>query len=521
MPAPESLPCKYCLVRMTAVDRACLEPLLFCRYPYSEWGSFFFFGYRITPWGLHVTFVKALEPMVGDFDEKSHIVEFNPRYILRAQLAFESSSLGIGFIHSHPEDCGTSASVLDDDMDSYLSRTFGESAEGRPYVTLRVARDSAGRFSFDGEAWLGAEVMPVKTLLTTGAELKRESATLDGAARPSRGESPEVRSRYAKLIGAKVGKLSEARVAIAGCSGLGSPVAHVLVRAGVRKFVLVDPEFFAPSNLERMHGSTWSDNEALPTKVEILARLIHDIEPTAEVEMIRSNILHEDVLDRLLRCDLVLGCTDSQHSRAALGDFASHYLLPCIDAAVLMRAKEGKLTEQVGDIARYSPDEPCPWCLARIDPKILAYELMTPEERKLRSDAAVDAVRRGVDGAQYWGDAPPSELTVGYMTTTVGAMQAGYAQAWLTGTGSQPHQRFQFDLGMPFLGAVAVEKRRAPECSCNRTKGLADQARCDRSVTLPPHWQPPSLEPQFTKLPECFVRVITLRNANPQRDFIR
>ena len=144
--------------------------------------------------------------------------------------------------------------------------------------------------------------------------------------------------------------------------------------------------------------------------------------------------------------------------------------------------------EQVGEIARYSPDEPCPWCLGRINQKALAYELMTEEERKQRASAAADAVRRGIDGEQYWGNAPPQELTVGYMTSVVGAMQAGYAETWITGAALMPHQRFQFDLGMPLLGVVPDEKRRRPECSCNRTKGWADQARYERSVTKPSHW---------------------------------
>ena len=112
------------------------------------------------------------------------------------------------------------------------------------------------------------------------------------------------------------------------------------------------------------------------------------------------------------------------------------------------------------------------------------------EDREQRARAAAEAVQRGIDGAQYWGDKPPKELTVGYMTTIVGALQAGYVEGWITGAFAMPHQRFQFDLGMPQLGVVPVDKQRRPECSCNRTKGWADQARADRSVTQPAHWSP-------------------------------
>jgi hypothetical protein len=479
---------KTCLFRITAADRQKLQKLLFRRYPHREWGSFFRFGYQIASWGIHVSFVDAMEPRPGDLKRTSAIVEFSASYILRAQLALADTELGIGVIHSHPRGCSTFASSLDNDMDDYFAGEFATYGAGRPYVSLRIAQNSDGAFVFSGEAWLNGEQMPVTELLTVGEELCREAAEFSNAGEKTFPRADERTTRLTELVGQRAGRLTNSAVGVVGCSGLGSPAVHVLVRAGVRRFVLVDPEFFAPSNHERMHGSTWRDLDTKPLKVEILRRLILDIEPTAEVTAIRGNVLDDAVLDELLRCDLVLGCTDSQHSRAASGDFANHYLLPCIDAAVLMRAKHGKLSEQVGEIARYSPDAPCPWCLARIDQKALAYELMTEEEREQRARAAAEAIQHGVDGAQYWGDKPPRELTVGYMTTAVGAIQAGYAEGWLTGAGSMPHQRFQFDLSMPLLGVVPDNKTRKRECSCNRTKGWGDQARAERSVTMPAHW---------------------------------
>jgi hypothetical protein len=479
---------RTCLFRITTADRKRLEALLFHRYPHREWGTFFRFGYRATSWGLHVTFVDAMEPQSGDLKKASGIVEFEASYILSAQLAMSETELGIGVIHSHPQGSSTFASSLDDDMDAYFAREFAEYGCGRPYVSLRVARTCEGQFSFSGEAWVEGREIPVTDWLTAGEELLREQAEF--AIVPSKPvvSTDERTLRFTELIGTRAGSIRNSSVAIIGCGGLGSPAVHVLVRAGVRRFVLVDPDFLSVSNHERTHGSTWADLTIKPLKVEVARRLILDIEPTAEVIAVRGNVLDETVLDEILRCDLVLGCTDSQHSRAALGDYTSHYLLPCLDAAVLMRASDNIVTEQVGELARYSPNEPCPWCLGRINQKALAYELMTDEEREQRAAAAAEAALRGVDGAQYWGDRPPRELTVGYMTTTVGAIQAGYAEGWITGAWKMPHQRFQFDLGMPLLGVVPAEKPRRLECSCNRTKGWGDQARGERSVTMPAHW---------------------------------
>lgn len=461
--------------------------LLFKRYPNREWGTFFRFGYRLTEWGIHISFVDSLDPGTDELNEESSIVEFTAGYILRAQLALSNTKLGIGVIHSHPQDCRTFASSLDDDMDAYFAGEFANYGEGRPYVSLRVAKTSDKVFIFSGEVWIGDHKYPMTQWLTVGKALERDySEIINVTSRNSlRNEST---ARLTELLGERSARIPNCTIAVVGCSGTGSPATHILARAGVRRFILIDPEYFSPSNHERMHGSHWRDLKEKPPKVKILRRLILSINPDAEVRIIRGNILDEGVLDELLLCDLVLGCTDSQHSRAALGDFASHYLVPCIDVAVFMRAKYGALTEQVGEIARYTAELPCPWCLGRIDQKALAYELMTDEERESRAKAAAEAVARGIDGTQYWGDKMPRELTVGYMTTVVGAMQAGYAEGWLTGSSEMPHQRFQFDLGMPLLGAVAAEKPRRPECSCNWTAGWGDQARAERSVTKPPHW---------------------------------
>jgi hypothetical protein len=80
---------------------------------------------------------------------------------------------------------------------------------------------------------------------------------------------------------------------------------------------------------------------------------------------------------------------------------------------------------------------------------------------------------------------------VGYITTTAGGLLAGYALGYLLGVFSMPHARFQFDPGMPLMGAVAGRRAFRPHCSCNRNLAAADQALADRSVSRPPHWRTP------------------------------
>jgi len=317
------------LFRITQTDRDKLEKILFKRYPNREWGTFFRFGYRITPWGLHIAFVDAIEPRPGDLKWNSAIVEFDPQYILRAQLALDESELGIGVVHSHPQACSTFASSLDDDMDDYFAGEFAMYGSGRPYVSLRMARDKNGRFTFRGEYWVDGRRNLVAELLTVGKVLSHENSEIATPSADGEHEGDGITARASALLGkGKLTRLKRSRVGIVGCGGTGSPAAHVLARANVGTFFPVDPQNFEPSNHERFHASTWHDLEDRQPKVDLIRRMILNINPSAEVIPIQGNVLDDAVLDELLRCDVVLGCTDTQHSRAALSDYATHYCYP-------------------------------------------------------------------------------------------------------------------------------------------------------------------------------------------------
>jgi hypothetical protein len=264
----------------------------------------------------------------------------------------------------------------------------------------------------------------------------------------------------------------------------------VLARAGVGYFVLVDPQRFDDSNLERQHGSLWEHVElnSKPYKVELVAALIDSINPNANITAFAGNILHDNVIDELLRCDLLLGCTDTQHARAKLSDLAQHYLLPSLDLGVLMEGDGGKVTSQVCDVTVYSPDLPCAFCIERIDGVGLSYELMSEEERARRQLEAAEAAERGDDPDQYWRHRPRQLHTVGYLTTMLGALGAGYAEGILTGTFHPPHSWFQFDVGQERLGVAAPPRRGIEDCVCGQHLGWADAGAAYRTVARPVHW---------------------------------
>jgi hypothetical protein len=279
-------PTKRCLLRIQEADRQKLERLIFQRYPAKEWGSFFRFGFRRTSWGLAASFVNAEPPKPGDLDRSSPLTVFRSKYILRAHHIVEQSPLAAGVIHSHPQGFYTFPSPSDDDMDGYYAKEFQQYSKGRPYLSIIFARDPDGGFRFTGRVFDGGEWYPVTELLTVGDELKREACQVGEETERNGYELPagvagapaeSTTARLETLLGrAASRRLSASTAGIIGCSGTGSPVAHVLARAGVGHFVLVDPQPLGGSNLERMHGSTFADAilPVPPPKVTILARLI-------------------------------------------------------------------------------------------------------------------------------------------------------------------------------------------------------------------------------------------------------
>ncbi len=224
----------------------------------------------------------------------------------------------------------------------------------------------------------------------------------------------------------------------------------------------------------------------MPYKVELMAEMIWEINPLAKITVFVGNILDDEVTNELLRCDLLLGCTDTHHGRAALSDLATRFLLPAIDVGVMLEGRDGKVTAQLVEITHYAPELPCAFCSGCVSTWPLTVECMTEEERAQRKEAAAEAVKRGEDGTAYWGGDIPQLPTVGYLTTNAGSLAAGYAINWLAGTSDLPHSRFQFDIGQPEFGFAVINRKRSSTCACGKIIGHSDQG--DTAISKPSHW---------------------------------
>jgi molybdopterin/thiamine biosynthesis adenylyltransferase len=103
-------------------------------------------------------------------------------------------------------------------------------------------------------------------------------------------------------------RLRASRVLVVGCGGVGGTVAVILARSGVGRFILVDPDGFEASNMNRQIGCTVDSlgrNKAL-----VLAEMIGKINPEAEVETHPCLMTLEQIDAVAGSCDLVFPAAD-------------------------------------------------------------------------------------------------------------------------------------------------------------------------------------------------------------------
>lgn len=489
-------PSQPVIVRAGSTTWAHLLGVLLRRYPHDEWATFTRFGWRETPDGLVLTLAALDVPSAGELDPQVGHVAIQEPYTLRIALAAEEHTLAVGVIHSHPEGFRTWPSLVDDDMDGYYAPYFAAFAPGRPYVSLIVARDQHGAVRASGRVYWRGRWHQVTRFCVASARVALDAAEPVDQHSPRPASLAHVARLAAALGDEAAHRLAGATVAVVGASGTGSPAVEVLARAGVGHIIAVDPDSFGASNLERVHGAVLNDVPAGDTegmaKAALARRHIHSINPACRVTAIRGALPQAAILDALVHADVVLGCTDQQHSRAALSDLAVRYLVPVLDVGVSLEGEHGHMSGLIIQLTRFLAEDPCVYCRGMVHPGKIARELMSPQEKMQRRAAARAAQERGEDGGAYWHEDPQLN-TVGFLTTTAGGMAAGYAIGWISGRFDLPFERLQMNLAAPYLdvtNTTADEAPPRPACACRHAYGHADQGAAHAFVSPPAHWPP-------------------------------
>ena len=175
------------------------------------------------------------------------------------------------------------------------------------------------------------------------------------------------------FLGPRLAFVAErARIGIVGLSGGGSHVAQQLAHIGFTKITVFDPKKMEEKHRHRGVGATDADIVGGAAKVDIAARLIRSICPSAVVAA-RACRWQEEA-DRLHECDLVFGCVDTFADRQQLEACTRRFLIPYIDVGMDVFHEPGQPPRLVGQIVLSMPGYPCMFCLGLLNDEVLARE---------------------------------------------------------------------------------------------------------------------------------------------------
>lgn len=142
------------------------------------------------------------------------------------------------------------------------------------------------------------------------------------------------------------------RICIVGTGGLGSVLAEILVRLGVRDFILIDHDIAEDTNLNRFPGMYFRDVQKKRPKVHLVRREIRRIQPRARVKAVVREVYEAQSVEAMKQADLIFLCTDNATSRDFVNKFCVQYLTPCISlgSVILFNKKLKKITAILGEI---------------------------------------------------------------------------------------------------------------------------------------------------------------------------
>jgi len=149
-------------------------------------------------------------------------------------------------------------------------------------------------------------------------------------------------------------RLKQARVAVIGAGGIGSPAIQYLAAAGVGSLVLIDDDVVEPSNLQRQTIFTTEDRGT--PKVEAAARFARRLNPHVAVNTHRARVTPDTVLSLIDGADVVLDGCDNFATRLTVADAALSRRIPLVSAAV------GQFEGQLATYRGWEADKPCYRC---------------------------------------------------------------------------------------------------------------------------------------------------------------
>jgi molybdopterin/thiamine biosynthesis adenylyltransferase len=149
-------------------------------------------------------------------------------------------------------------------------------------------------------------------------------------------------------------RLAEARVAVIGLGGIGSPALQYLAASGIGHLALVDSDVVDVSNLQRQ--TIFTTRDVGYGKAVSARRWLANFDDSLHVDVSDARIGPDNAASLIAGADLVLDGTDNFATRLAVSDACVAAGIPLLSAAV------GRFQGQVAAFAGHLPQEACYRC---------------------------------------------------------------------------------------------------------------------------------------------------------------
>lgn len=148
-------------------------------------------------------------------------------------------------------------------------------------------------------------------------------------------------------------KISQSRILICGCGGLGSGVITNLTSLGAGTIGLIDCDTVEISNLNRQF--IYTQTNLLKEKVLSAKEWINHFNPEINVEMFNLKLDNNNYKDIVKNYDIIVDCFDSFQSKFLLNEIAIKTNIPLV---------HGGITEYFGQVTTIIKDQtPCLNCI--------------------------------------------------------------------------------------------------------------------------------------------------------------
>jgi len=121
--------------------------------------------------------------------------------------------------------------------------------------------------------------------------------------------------------------INDKKLVLIGCGGVGSNLAHLLVRGGFSNITIVDMDLVDNTNLQRQ---TFFEKDIGNLKTSALKSQLKEINPNLNITEFKNFVCRENISEICYNSDLIIDATDNFETRKVINDFSSKSKIPWI-----------------------------------------------------------------------------------------------------------------------------------------------------------------------------------------------